>query len=49
LDRDVRYFNKNFNPGDPITVDFNMNPDVEEKRHSAEYKDAPPPDHDLDD
>jgi hypothetical protein len=48
LDRDVRHYNKHFNPGDPIEVEFNLRPDVEEKRHSGEYRDAPPDDDDSD-
>jgi hypothetical protein len=48
LDRDVRHYNRHFNPGDPLAVDYNMNPDVQEKRNSPEYKDVPPPDDDDD-
>jgi hypothetical protein len=49
LDRDVRHYNKHFNPGDALQIDFNLSPDVEEKRHSGEYTDAPPDDDDDDD
>jgi hypothetical protein len=46
LDRDVRHYNKHYNPGDPIEVEYNLFPDVDENRHPGEYKDAPPPDDD---
>jgi hypothetical protein len=41
-DRDIRYFNKRHNPGDPIEFDWNFNPDVEENRMPSEYPDVPP-------
>ena len=42
LDHDMRYYNKHYNPGDPIQQEFNFNPDVEEKRHPGEYQDRAP-------
>ncbi|MFO0887553.1 MAG: hypothetical protein U0790_00240 [Isosphaeraceae bacterium] len=42
-DRDVNYYNRNHNPGDPITPDWNFNADVEERKQSGEYDDNPPP------
>jgi hypothetical protein len=46
VDRDLRHYNKHFNPGDPISVELNFGKDVEEKRQPGEYKDSPPPDGD---
>ncbi len=31
-----------FRPGDPIEMDFNLNPDIEEHFLPDEYPDAPP-------
>lgn len=42
LARDLGYYNKHFNPGDPIEMDYNFNPDVEELRQPTDYPDAPP-------
>ncbi len=42
--RDVNYFNKRYNPGDPIQLDFNFNKDIEEQQFPTEYPDAPPTD-----
>lgn len=44
IERDRRYFNKNFNPGDPIEMDYDFNKDVEEHFMPTDYPDAPPPD-----
>jgi hypothetical protein len=43
LDRDLRHFNKHFNPGEPIVVDYDMNKDIHERRLPTEYPDVPPP------
>jgi hypothetical protein len=42
LDRDIDYFNKHYNPGDAIAMDYNFNPDVTEQRLPTEYPEAPP-------
>ena len=42
IDRDIRYFNKKFNPGDAIQLDFDFNKDIEEKQLPTEYPEAPP-------
>ena len=42
IERDRRYYNKHFNPGDPIALDYNANPDVEEHFLPTEYPDTPP-------
>jgi hypothetical protein len=42
LVRDVDYYNKNFNPGDPIPVDPNFDPDIVELRLPRDYSDSPP-------
>jgi hypothetical protein len=50
LDRDLRYYNKHHNPGDPIQLSFNFDPDVEEHRLPPDYPQGPPPespDHDA--
>jgi hypothetical protein len=44
LDRDVCYYNKHFNPGDPIQLDFNFNPDIAERHLPTEYDETPPAD-----
>ena len=44
IERDKRYFNKHHNPGDPIEMDYNMNPDVEEHFLPDEYPEEPPAD-----
>jgi len=44
--RDVNYFNKNHNPGDPIQLDFNYNKDIVERNMPPEYPDSPPGDPD---
>jgi hypothetical protein len=42
IERDKRYFNSHHNPGDPIEMDFNLNPDIEEHFLPSEYPDSPP-------
>lgn len=42
IERDKRYFNNHYNPGDPIEMDYNLNPDVEEYFLPSEYPDTPP-------
>jgi hypothetical protein len=37
LHRDLKYFNKHHNPGDPVQMDFNFNPDVEEHDLPPDY------------
>ena len=40
--RDVAWYNKKYNPGDPLQLDFNYNKDIEERQQPTEYPDAPP-------
>lgn len=42
LDRDVRYFNKRHNKGEPVTVEFNLQPDIEESRLPTHYSEERP-------
>lgn len=42
IERDLRYYNKHFNPGDPIQMSFNYDPDVAEHFMPTEYPDTPP-------
>jgi hypothetical protein len=42
LDRDLSYYNHHFNPGDPIKMDYNFNPAVEERHLPTEYPEARP-------
>jgi hypothetical protein len=42
LDRDVNYYNRHHNPGDPIEICFNFTPDLAEGQQSGEYNDSPP-------
>jgi hypothetical protein len=44
LVRDLDYYNDNYNPGDPIEVDPDFTPDIEELRMPPEYPDSPPDD-----
>lgn len=44
LDRDLQYYNKHYNPGDPILFEPNFRPDIEERRLPPDYPDAPPKD-----
>jgi hypothetical protein len=44
IERDRRYYNKNYNPGDPIEMDYDYNKDVEEHFMPTDYPDAPPDD-----
>jgi hypothetical protein len=41
-DRDVKFYNKNHNPGDPIEPDWDFNKDLAERAQSSEYDDSPP-------
>ena len=43
IERDRRFFNTNYNPGEPIELDYDMNRDVEEHFMPPDYPDAPPP------
>jgi hypothetical protein len=43
-ERDKRYFNKHYNPGDPVEFDHNLSMDVEEHFMPTDYPDAPPGD-----
>jgi hypothetical protein len=43
IERDRRFYNKHYNPGDPIELDYNFNTDVEEHFLPTDYPDAPPP------
>src|SRR5262245_23336122 len=45
IERDRRSFNKNYNPIDPIEIDYNFNKDVEEHFMPTDYPDEPPADH----
>jgi len=47
-DRDLKYYNTHYNPGDPIEADWNFNSDVLERQQPGEYDDTPP-DEDEDD
>jgi hypothetical protein len=42
MERDKRYFNTHYNPGDPIQMDFDFNADVEEHFMPSHYPDSPP-------
>jgi len=42
IDRDVRYYNSHYNPGDHILIDFNYNKDIEERQLPTEYPDSRP-------
>ena len=44
IERDRRYFNTHYNPGDPIPMDYNLNPDIEEHFLPNEYPEEPPED-----
>jgi hypothetical protein len=44
IERDRRFFNKHYNPGDPIELDYDMNRDVEEHFMPKDYPEAPPED-----
>lgn len=43
-ERDIRYYNKNHNPGDPIQLSWNFDHDVSERDQPSDYDDTPPPD-----
>lgn len=43
-DRDRQYYNKHYNPGDPIQISWNFDTDVEERQFPAEYPEQPPHD-----
>jgi hypothetical protein len=47
-ERDVKYYNAHYNPGDPIPRDWNFNADVSEREHSSEYDDTPPEEDEVD-
>lgn len=49
IERDKRYFNTNYNPGEPIEIDFNLNIDIEEHYFPTEYPDVRPEDGDQPD
>ena len=44
LDRDLNYFNKNYNPGEPLEVSYDFSQDVVERQEHGEYDDTPPED-----
>ncbi len=46
-ERDVAYYNKHYNPGEPIEIDWNLNADVAERQQSGEYDDMPPEDYEI--
>ena len=41
IERDRRYFNRHYNPGDPIDMEWNITPDIEEHFMPAEYPEEP--------
>lgn len=43
VERDLRYYNKNYNPGECIQLSFNFEPDMEERQLPRDYDDSPPP------
>ena len=43
-DRDRRYYNKHYNPGDPIQLSWNFDLDVDERQYPADYPEEPPQD-----
>ncbi len=43
LDRDLTYYNKNHNPGDPILFEANFTTDLQERRLPQHYADERPP------
>ena len=45
LVRDINFYNKHYNPGDPLEVDANFTPDIAELGMPAEYPDSPPEGH----
>lgn len=42
LHRDITYYNKNYNPGDPLAFEANFTFDIEERSQPNEYPDEPP-------
>ena len=40
--RDFDYYNKHYNPGDPIEYSYNLDMDLEEMNLPTEYLDLPP-------
>ncbi len=42
IERDRRYFNKHYNPGDPIEMEWNLTPDIEEHFMPTDYDETPP-------
>lgn len=40
-DRDRRYFNAHYNPGDPIQMSWNFDLDIEEREYPDEYPEGP--------
>ena len=40
-DRDRRYYNAHYNPGDPIQMSWNFDLDVEERQYPDEYPEGP--------
>jgi hypothetical protein len=44
LDRDLDYFNKNYNLGEPLEVSYDFSQDVAERKEYGEYDDTPPED-----
>ena len=43
-ERDLRYYNKNHNPGEPIQMSWNFDHDVAERDQPSDYDDTPPSD-----
>jgi len=42
LHLDLKYFNKNHNPGEPLLFDANLTSDIEDKSQPTDYDDTPP-------
>ncbi len=42
IERDKRYYNKHYNPGNAIEMDFNLTHDIEEHFMPTDYPDTPP-------
>jgi hypothetical protein len=41
-ERDLRYYNRNHNPGEPIQMTWNFDADVQDRDQPSEYDDTPP-------
>jgi hypothetical protein len=41
--RDIDYFNRHYNPGDPIETSWNYDKDLDDRNMPTDYPDEPPP------